>query len=284
MTILSARETKVLLLLACYRYLSRDQIQRFVLEVGIGPTSRNTISWRILDSLIRRGLVERTVRLIGGPDGGSGRYGYFLTAAGYRLARSLNGALPARRPASGGTFLMRHGMVTADVALAVRRWPQSQPGDELLDWECDWQAALRLGNSPVVPDAHFVYATADYEIDVFLEVDLGTEGTRFFARKISRYLDLYRSGGWREYLPAWPLVLTVTPSETRSAALKRATEAVLSSQPDAAKIRGQTEFGFSSLSDLLGSRGPRDAIWRIAGRTGSRPLVAEAHRSGQVLD
>jgi hypothetical protein len=283
MTILSTRETEALLLLGCYRYLSREQISEFIFAKDkLASKSVNTTSWRVLGSLKRRGLVDQTARLVGGTGGGSERYGYFLTPSGYRLAASLNPALPARRPAARGTFLMRHGMMTADIALSFRRSAQSDPGSELVDWECDWQAAQRLDGSPVVPDAHFVYATEDYEVDVFLEVDVGTEGTRFFARKVARYVELYRSGRWREQLAVWPLILTVTPDERRTLALKRATEAVLSREAES--VRRGMEFAFGSLTDLLGPAGPTGDIWQVAGRAGRRQLITEAHSSGQALD
>lgn len=283
MTMLSARETQVVLLLACYRYLSRDQIGEFIFsESPIRSTSYNTTSARVIRSLERRGLVGRTTRLVGGVGGGSARLAYFLSSTGYRLATSLNSALPARRPAARGTFLMRHGMTTADIALAFRRWARTYGGHELIDWECDWQAAQRLNGSPVVPDAHFVYATAAFEIDAFLEVDVGTEGTRFFSRKIARYIDLYRSGSWRDYVAAWPLVLTVTPDERRATALRRACEVVLAAQPDA--IRRGTEFAFASLTDVLGTPGPLGEIWQVAGRGGRKGLTPEGHSSGQALD
>lgn len=283
MTILSTRETEALLLLGCYRYLSREQISEFIFEKdNLASKSVNTTSWRVLGSLKRRGLVDQTARLVGGPGGGSGQYGYFLTVSGHRLAVSLNPALPARRPAPRGTFLMRHGMMTADIAIAFRRSARSHSGHELVDWECDWQAAQRLNGSPVVPDAHFVYATEDYEIDVFLEVDVGTEGTRFFARKVARYLELYQSGRWREQLAVWPLILTVTPDERRALALRRASETVVGRESDS--LRRGIEFAFGSLTDLLGPAGPTGDIWHVAGRAGRQRLLTEAHRSGQALD
>ena len=275
MTILSSRETEALVLLASYRYLCRSQIEEFMLQAtDLGRNSRNTTSWRILRSLGKRGLVGQTVRLVGGPGGGSARLGYFLTADGYRLALTLNPSLPPKRPTSGGTFLMQHALTTADVALAFRRAATSHRGHELLEWECDWQAAHRLGASLVVPDGHLVYATARYELDALVEVDLGTEGTRFFGRKIGRYLELFRSASWRDRLPLWPVVLTVTPNDSRAAALQRCTETVLATQADRDKLRTETEFAFAALPRLV-SEDPLAQVWRIAGRSGEHFLLGE---------
>ena len=93
---------------------------------------------------------------------------------------------------------MGHGLMCAEVALSFRHAARSNPGHELLDWECDWQAFERLGAKLVVPDAHLVYSTKVWVLDAFIEVDLATEGSRVFAWKIRRYLDLYRGGTWRK--------------------------------------------------------------------------------------
>jgi hypothetical protein len=211
---------------------------------------------RIIDGLRRRGLIAATQRLIGGPGGGSSRVAYYLTARGYRIAASFSPGLPSRRrPPVRGTFLLGHAGMTADVALAFRRAARSRAGHELVDWACDWQTALRFGSSKVMSDAYLVYRTAAYELSAFVEVDMGTEGTRFFARKIERYLDLYDHDSWRTQLRYWPLVLTIVPSATRATALRLATEAVLESRGFRTDDQ-VVEFRFAALADVAGAPGP----------------------------
>ena len=95
-----------------------------------------------------------------------------------------------------------------------------------------------------VPYSYLVYRTPDVELAAFIEVDLGTEGTRRFARKMSQYLQLYRSGRWQACLDVWPVVLTITTSAARATALRRATEPLLLSPPDAERLAKATEFDF----------------------------------------
>lgn len=274
--LLSKRETDVLLRLGCYRYLSRSQIQEFLLaETTTTALSREVIGKRILGGLRRRGLLGATKRLVGGPGGGSTRLGYYLTDQGVKLARSLNPDLPARRPTSGGTFLLQHSLMTADVALAFRRAASVHRGHELLDWECDWQAAARLGTDSVTPDSRLVYATEENEIEALAEIDLGTEGTRFFSGKIRRYVELFRSGEWQKLMVQWPVVITVTRSETRATDLKNCTENVLRSQADHPRLAVQTEFAFAALDDVV--RDPLDIIWQVAGRSGRYALLDGRH-------
>ncbi len=177
---------------------------------------------------------------------------------------------------------MSHGLMSAEVALAFMRAARAHSGHEILDWECDWQTVERVGALNVVPDAHLVYKTTKVELDAFIEVDRGTEGTRRFGRKIGRYIEVYRGGAWRSHLPVWPVVLTVAPSETRATALRRVTESILSLPPNAARITKAMEFDFTSLPDLLCPAGPLGEIWQVAGRAGRHPLL-EAQEIGEVL-
>jgi hypothetical protein len=201
---------------------------------------------------------------------------YFLTAKGYNLARTLNPGLPSRQPNLRGTSLMGHGLMCAEVALAFRRAARSNAGHDLLDWECDWQAFERVGAKLVVPDAHLVYSTKEWILDAFIEADLATEGSRVFAWKIRRYLDLYRGGTWRKNLKVWPIVLTIAPSSARARILRRVTETVLARELFRERLMRAMEFSFTTLDDVLGPSGPLGTIWSVAGKSGLHPLFPSA--------
>lgn len=266
------RESSLVRHLANYRYLNGAHIQAFLFEgTPITLGSRAVLTRRVVGRLKRQGLVQETPRLVG-PAGGAGRLVYFLTAAGYAWARSLDPGLPARRPA-GGTALMGHGLACADVALAFRRAAAARPDHAIVDWACDWQAAARLGASYVVPDAHFVYGAGDVELEGFIEVDLGTEGSRVFARKIERYLELWRDGTWGQQLRCWPVVLTITTTAARATALRRATATVLAGAFDRDRVAVETEFRFAVLPDVLGPYGPLGPIWQTNGQTARSELI-----------
>ncbi len=268
---LSLRESAVLIHLARFRFLATDQVERF-LFLRSDPTtesSRKTIAHRTLSRLVRRGLVTRTPRTVGGSGSGSGAHVYYLTSTGSTAVRSLTPSLPPRRAVLRGTFLLRHALAVAEVALAFRAAAAKHDGHDLLAFECDWEIGQRIGNDFLVPDAFLIYGSADLELHAFLEVDLGTAGSRVFQRKVVRYLELFGSGSWQRTLSVWPTVLTVAPTPTRTALLKHATEAVLSDQdPD---VRRATEFAFASLSDLVG-HGPLARIWMVAGCSGRHKL------------
>lgn len=268
---LSRREADTLTLLARFRFLTRSQLQAFLYANDEPSTSNRVVTGRVLNSLIGKGLADRTNRNVGGPVSGSGSYAYHLTALGIRALDDRRFRHLPRRLPPRGTFLLRHALATAEVALAFGRAARCKD-HSLLAFECDWEAAQRVGSSIVVPDARLVYATRLVELHAFVEVDLGTAGSKFFARKIAAYLALYRSGRWREASEVWPAVLIVTPTERRTEFLKRATETLIGAQPDRTQLERGTEFAFASLPALK-EKGPLAAIWQVAGRSGSQPLL-----------
>lgn len=281
---LTSREIQVLQLIASYRYLGLTHLERFLFAGSLTtPLSRKVMTRRAVDRLRGRGLLAATPRLVGGPGGGSGRLAFHLTTVGAKLAGQLNPDLPPRRLSTSGTFLMQHSLMTADVALAFRQAARQHVRHEILEWEADWQVRQRVRSSVLLPDAYFVYATPDVELSAFLEIDLGTEGSRFFARKILSYLDLARSGNWRDVFESWPLVLVVTPTERRAEALRRATEVVIARQADAERIRGRTAFGFAAIGQLL-ERGPLETIWHFNDAGELQPLLPEVAHSHEAVD
>jgi hypothetical protein len=258
------RETDVVRLLALHRFLTRPQLEEFLFdESTLTPRSRKVVIWRILGRLQRHGLVAATPRQTGGAVAGSTLPGYFLTTSGLRLAATFYPDLPARRPMARAPFLFAHSVMAADVELAFRRAARGSPGHELELWECDWQTGLKLGSKALLPDARLVYRLGRLLLDAFVEVDLGTEGTRFFAGKVDRYIAARYDGDWRARLPRWPMTLTITPTAARAASLYDAATARLEAHPYSA---GGMVFKFCAIDALLAEPGVLGARWRVAGK------------------
>lgn len=222
------RDLEAIRHIALHRFLTRPQLEELLLaDLPLTPRSRQVVAWRVLGRLQRSGYVAATARQNGGVRGGSGLPAYFLTARGLRVAASVCPDLPKHRPAARSAFLAPHSMLTTDIELALRRSARDAPEQALELWEADWQIALRLGERAVIPDARAAYSAHGWRMHLFIEADLGTEGTRFFARKVGRYFELYEGGAWRELVRTWPRIVTVTLTDARAALLQRATRAFL---------------------------------------------------------
>ena len=228
----------------------------------------------MLKRLQDRQLIDRTNRVIGGPDAGSGAFAYFLTRQGSKAIAVATQSVAVHREAPKGTHLLRHALAAADIALAFQTTADARAAHELLLWESDWEIRQPVAGGAIVPDAFLIYATETTELHAYVEVDLGTEGSRAFMLKVDRYLRLYESGTWQQTLELWPIILTVTPTKRRSDLLKRSTETVLRSRPNSEQLIAETEFAFAQIDELLG-RSPLDPIWQFAFHDGTHQLLPE---------
>lgn len=227
----SGRDGAAIRLIALHRFLTRPQLQELLFAgEPLTARSREVLAWRVLRRLQRDGYVHATPRQAGGSSGGSSLPAYFLTRSGLAAAALTCPDLPAHRPSRRAAFLAPHSVMTAEIEVAFRRAARAAVDQDVELWEADWQIAMRLGDRAVIPDARIAYRVGRSRCHMFIETDLGSEGTRFFARKIGRYVQLYEGGSWREFVRVWPRIVTVTLTDVRAASLHRATEAMLNSQ------------------------------------------------------
>jgi hypothetical protein len=271
---LPMRAVAVLLLVAKLGFVTQGQVRRWLFAGSPSSplTSQRVLTGRVLTRLRTAKLIDALPRAIGGPGGGSATAVYAITTAGMRLATTYEPSLLGGR-AARGPFLMRHNLAVTDALLAFHE-SAVQQNHELTSWETTWQLALKLGQGRIVPDAHLMYRTSTVELEALLEVDLGTEGSRFFAGKIARYLALWRSGSWRGVFTDWPVILVIAPTDQRVRLLKQATETAIRAQSDRAQVEAGTEFSFTTLTALI-SQGPLTPVWQTAGRDGVTGLIPD---------
>lgn len=123
----------------------------------------------------------------------------------------------------------------------------------------------------VVPDGYFVLDTNQHLYHHFLEIDLRTVtgiatpwGRRDWARKVSTYLEYYRSGNYQERYKTQGLrILTVTTGEKRLTNLKTITE----------DVGGKARFWFTTFERVRASDVLLDPIWQKAGDIGLHALI-----------
>lgn len=273
--LLSEREERTLVLIARFRFLTSIQLQSFLFEGSrTTPQSQAVLARKTLRSLANSKLIQRLPRPLGGSGGGSSPHAYCLAPKGARVMAADGSHLPKRKVPQG-TFWLRHALATADFALGLQRAAQA-PGQQLVEWSCDWEIEQRMEATRLVPDAFFVYQAHGLELHAFVEIDLGSVNSKAFATKIGRYLDLFTSGTWEGRLSVWPTVLTLTPDAARARLLRRATESALAAHGGG--VDAATEFAFAIQEDAC--RDPLGPIWETAGTPGHGALFAQGDQSG----
>jgi hypothetical protein len=266
---LAHRDQQTLEHLARFRFLERRQLQQLLYaNTAVQEHSAEVMTRRVLQRLGGRKLLTHTGQEPGGPTGGSTAPVYYLTSTGAQHLKHTH-AVP-RSPR--GMLLVRHAIATADVVLAFDRAARTHAGHELVDWATDAGVGRDFGPLPLLPDLYLMYATNDLEVHTFIEVDLGSEGSRVIATKIDLYLQLWRTGTVAEHLGLWPVVLWVTTTPTRARLLRRAIERVIGTQPDADQVARGTEFAVTTF-DQLADKGALGPIWQVVGRDEPQRLV-----------
>jgi hypothetical protein len=271
---LTDRASRVLVLLAHLGYLTQRQLSDF-LFAGTTTTlqSRRVMTGRIIKTLSAGKLVTVHARLVGGGVGGSSVGYYYLTVAGRRLAAIFDESL-ATEPRREIRTSIAHAVTVAEVVLLFHKFAVGHHEHELASWQTEGVLAAQLGRSPVIPDIHLIYRTRNAEIEMAIEVDLGTERPKYFVGKIARYLDLLQSGTWRQAFEEWPVVLTITPSEARANLLATATERYLTRRADWPRLSGAVEFAFAALPCLT-RNSPFGGCWTVSGLLGRHTLLGE---------
>lgn len=273
--LLSEREQSALVLVSRFRFLTSWHLQSLMFaDADLTPMSQAVIARKTLRMLVDRGLVQRLPRPLGGSGGGSSPHAFCLADRGARLLAQDGPRLP-KRAVPRGTFLLRHALATADFAIALQVAATASADHRLLDWSCDWETAEKLGGSELIPDAFFVYQGDGVELLAFVEIDLGTVNSKYFAAKVGRYLDFFTSETWQGRLPVWPTILTVTPDAARARLLKRATESALKHRGGG--LMDATEFAFAVQLDACSN--PLGSVWSTAGFSGSRRLLEDGDSS-----
>ena len=100
MTQVTSRELETLLQLACFHYLTADQVEGFLFDgSALLPSSRAAVTRRILAGLVRSGFVQTAARTLAAGGAGPARRVYALTASGEAVLRRSRRRVVPRRPA-----------------------------------------------------------------------------------------------------------------------------------------------------------------------------------------
>lgn len=217
------------------RVLSGLQVQQ--LHHGDGESAKQR-RVRQLGRLSRWQVIRRLERRIGGVNGGSVSSVYSLDVAGQRLADITDGQ--RRSPWTPSSPFVRHALTVSDAYVRLRLAERAGQVELVgFDTEPDcWQHYHDHGGEQVVlkPDAYVVTAEGDFEHHAFVEIDLGTEGTKRIRTKMRSYADYIDSGVAAARHGVVPLVVWASPLPSRLGPIETIARSVLTAHGHGAVV------------------------------------------------
>ncbi|SDI89953.1 Replication-relaxation [Frankineae bacterium MT45] len=249
---LSARDLRLLELVAAHRFLTTRHIEQFLFHDHATQTSGARSCRRSLARLESWQLVERPIRRVGGMQAGSASSIWMLASPGHRLLnlRAGNGAVGrVREP---GERFIRHYLAIADTHLTLvtaERSSQLELSTVEIEPLC-WRSHVGLGGQREVlkPDLFAVTAPrtdglpAEFEDSWFIEVDRATESLPTVVKQCEQYEAYRRTGIEQDQRGVFPLVLWVVPDERRATGLRTAIQRSKKLDTDLYRITTPEQF------------------------------------------
>jgi hypothetical protein len=225
---LSARDKAVLQSVSQLRLVTTRQLERLHFVVGSPHATALTAARtarRTLERLVRRRLLIRLERRIGGIRAGSASFIYALGPVGERVLAEPG---PRRRFREPSALFLAHTLAASELYVrlheAARAHELALLGDILTEPRC-WRSIITAGDRSLLkPDLFVITGTDDFEFRWFVEVDLGTEHAPAIQRKCQQYEAYYQSGVEQAEHGVFPRVLWVALDDQRAAQLRSAIE------------------------------------------------------------
>jgi hypothetical protein len=220
---LSDQDEAVIARVSALRFVSGEQLARMHFEGSARATRR------ALSRLVQLDCLARLPRRIGGGSNGSKSFVYLLAPTGQRLAME-RGWLPrrrTRRPHIPGTLFVDHALQVAELHTLLTEADRARR-IELLQlnsdspWRCYGGAA---GPKRILkPDSYVRLGVGEYEDSYFIEVDMGTEGSRALAGKLRQTAEYKATGLEQAKHGVFPLTVWLTPDAKRAADIEACIE------------------------------------------------------------
>src|SRR2546423_15346371 len=217
---LTERDEAVIRRVAGLRFVRGDQRTRLHFE---GLSARATR--RALMRLVELDCLTRLSRRIGGAANGSKAYVYLLAPAGQRLAmeRGWTPRRRARRSQIPGTLFVAHALRVAELHTLLVEAEQAGHID-LLQLASEPACWRPYGPKALKPDSFVELANQDEIWSFFVEIDMGTEGSRAIERKLRQYAEYQATGREQAQHCVFPLTVWLTPDEGRAEAIRACIE------------------------------------------------------------
>lgn len=208
------------------RYVSGSQLTRIHFAGSSDAVVNARAARRALLRLTRLGCLERLARRVGGARAGSAGFIYRLAPAGQRLAVERGWQPEGRRRRSQvpGTLFVDHALKVSELHTLLTEADRSRR-IELLELDAEPACHRRYGGiggqlRVLKPDSFARLGAGDYEDSYFIEVDMGTEGSRALERQLKDYLDYEANGAEQAARGVFPKCLWLAPTPKRVSAIE----------------------------------------------------------------
>lgn len=219
------RDLTLIKYVADLRFVTGSQLTRLCFVDTNDPAANGRAARRALLRLTRLGLLQRLPRQIGGVRSGSAGFVYHLGFSGQRLAieRGWQPERRGRRSLVPGTLFVRHALQVSELHTLLTEHDRSR-SVELLELACEptcWRSFSGVGRQrqTLKPDSFVRLGLGPYEDSYFIEVDMGTEGSRALERQLQLYVAYHLSGAEQRERGVFPLTLWLAPDDQRVEAI-----------------------------------------------------------------
>jgi hypothetical protein len=222
---LSPRDRQVLDAVARHRFLTTQQLERFVFHDHASALSAARTCRRVLRRLHQLDLVTPLERRVGGFGAGSATSIWHLAPVGARVLSFLSGDGLAPRIREPSVRFVAHTLAVAETHLRLieaARTGRFELTSVQIEQE-SWRSYQTAGGTEYLkPDLAVVASTEQFEDHWFLEVDLGTEHLPTIQRKCQQYQAYRQTGTEQAASDIFPVVVWIAPTERRAAKLTAA--------------------------------------------------------------
>lgn len=280
---MTERDILVILALARYFVLNRQQIQKLVFP----QDDNGRVTRRRLQSLVSEKFINRQTLQFCHPSQSPAPV-YFPARKGVELLAEHYGdetflATPTQSPVPHHTF---HWLAVSDTHIAIDEAVKRQSVVTMGGWINEWDIVNKDESSPekrfrlytllresprlvCAPDSAFLLAVAGHSKTFYLEQDRATSGvTQIAASKTPGYAMLAQTNLHRRHFQSTAdsfSVLMVTPSERRRDALRKA----IKDKPGAELWR------FAHVADLIPDKVLFEPVWFSCKKEEPDPLVKQ---------
>lgn len=223
---LTDRDNAVIKRVSDLRFASGFQLARLHFMDTDDSAVNARAARRALLRLVRLGCLERLARQVGGARAGSAGFIYRLAPVGQRLAIERGWQPEGRRRRSHvpGTLFVDHALQVAELHTLLVQADRSRTVELLaLDGEpACWRSYGQAHGQrrTLKPDSYVRLGIGEYEDSYFVEIDMGSEGSRAIERQLKLYVDYEASGKEQEQRGVFPKTLWLAPDAERASVIE----------------------------------------------------------------